>query len=436
MKQDDEQTEQTPLLKEEKEKEKEEKEQKDEKKKDVKGKKDAKGKDEKKPAKKKKSAFQNAKDEGFLLERPFGILSEDNMDILPEEEPSAWSCIATTEPLTQSYRAGNPTPLMLLLIHLGNSVMALLQLFGAWSFLTINAELVFPKCGDKRPSWMCQFTSIAFWTFPLVAGLFVPFFHYWDVSDTRLFYEGLRNKLLVHFTQVPFITNACIVYLIVHFLVGCMMFFFTAARSTSELIEMLKAVLPYFIPILTFFIQTFVTWDIKFFLITLAKYTDEDPAWSKKYLMSCVSASEGVVMKAVENIGRGRLPTDCSNKLFSAVQEEVQKMKDKSDADVEDGKPPQVFEETEEALPWPRIKALLFYQEGFWTLDLLWLPKDLRGSQFRLSFRIFAVAVYLIEALLLFVIACTVITYLSMQGHHIPDSQKEIFSLKPFMLNH
>lgn len=49
--------------------------------------------------------------------------------------------------------------------------------------------------------------------------------------------------------------------------------------------------------------------------------------------------------------------------------------------------------------------------------DLLWMPQDNRAKQFRLAFRVFAFGVFLIQAIVVYLMITTTVLFLETQGH-------------------
>lgn len=356
-----------------------------------------------------------------------GMKDEDDEEtplLEDEDQAPAMSCVNVYEPLTKKYRSETPTPVLLILMHMGTSLLEITELMSGYCFLLVNARTTFPKCGEHRVldkltgmdsghGWLCEGSSIALWTFPLSCCIFVLYFHYWDFCDTRLFYEGLRSQILIHFKLKPFFTHPAILAIFIHFALGLSVFIFGAPSTHEGVMDMARGIVPFLLPICSFMVTLYVTWDIKFFLITLSKFHDIDPHWAKDYLNRCEAVTEHVVMLSYLRLKkRNALPVgQKSSETFGAIRAELMKLEALPEKELH-----QELDENEDGM-MSQILALLFWVPGYWVLDLLWLPNDLRGKQFRAGFRTFGFLLHLVEIFVVYLIACTVFTYMVLQEH-------------------
>jgi hypothetical protein len=379
-----------------------------------------------------------------------GEKSVDKEDIpedeLPDDEDTnVQACILDVyEPVTKTHKSHKfPTPLLLLGICFGLALMELLGVFGAFLFLVTHAHTVFPKCqdrfdflnqyvGGKDHAFLCEGSSWLLWHFPLFCCFVIPLFAYWEFTDQRLFYECLRQKILLKFPEKPFFTAPIIVLLIVWLILGLTTLLFggNPGKDIQKWENMVIVIIPFLLPIISFFIQIFIAWDTKFFLITLSNFADDDVEWSQNQLKSCVAACEEDVEQAYFRlVDSGELPVGGTSrqvfgKLFTKLSEPG--ATDKA----------AVFDFQRWAWScWERTKALIFFRKGFWMTDLLWTPHDNRAKQFRIALRVFAFGVFLIQAIAVYLMITTTILFMETQGHIEEDEVPHwVMWLRAFMI--
>ena len=66
---------------------------------------------------------------------------------------------------------------------------------------------------------------------------------------------------------------------------------------------MLNAMGPFLVPIGSFVVTLFVSWNHNFFLITLANFTAQNARWAKTHLSACQFVSDKQVETAFRNFG-------------------------------------------------------------------------------------------------------------------------------------
>jgi len=319
-----------------------------------------------------------------------------------------------------------PSPLMLLGLCLGMVVMEILGIFGAYMFLVTHAHTLFPMCtqrdflddflGAQNPhSYLCTGSSWCLWTFPLLCCGIIPFLQYWEFCDQRLFYECLREKILVKFPPKRFFTAPIIMLITLWLLLGLTTLFFggNPGKDWQGWVKMAMLIMPFMLPVLSFAMTVFISWDIKFFLITLSNFVDEDVYWAQRHLSQCVSVSDEDVMEAYERLhAAGELPIGgTSEQVFGALKDELSKPESTPSMT-------HVDSDTEKwiATSMDRAMALILFKDGFWLTDLLWMPKDNRAKMFRIMYRVFAAVVWLVVLLVIYLLIITTILFMETQG--------------------
>lgn len=349
-------------------------------------------------------------------------------DELPEDEDTAiMACILDPyEPVTRSHRSHKfPSPIFLLGVCFGLGLMELLGVFGAFLFLVTHAHTLFPKCANQNDflnsligggdhAWLCEGSSWLLWNYPLFCCFVIPLFSYWEFCDQRLFYECLRQKILLKFPEKPFFTAPIIVLLVIWLLLGltALLFGGNPGRDLKKWESMVIVIIPFLLPMISFAITVFIAWDVKFFLITVSNFADDDPEWSQSHLREAVSAAEEDVEHAFFRlVDADEMPIGgTSRQIFGKLCHELNKP-GATDKDA-------IFDFQRWAWScWERTKALVFFRKGFWMTDLLWMPQDNRAKQFRLAFRVFAFGVFLIQAIVVYLMITTTVLFLETQGH-------------------
>lgn len=351
---------------------------------------------------------------------------EEGQDAEKDEELSLFMMLLDPyDAVTKHTHSKLPSPLMLLGLCGGMALVEILGIFGAYMFLVSHAHTIFPKCsqadfidrwmGASPPnSYLCIGSGWLLWTFPLFCVGVIPFTQYWEFCDQRLFYECLREKVLVKFPPKRFFTAPLIIVMMLWFLLGMTTLLFggNPGKDWDGWMKMNMAVLPFLLPVISFAVTLFIAWDIKFFLITLSNYADEDVDWAQRHLAMCVSASDEDVMEAYERLREaGTLPIGGrSEQIFSALKDEISKPSGHSQTNLD-----------EDTLKWiyaslARMKALIFFRDGFWLTDLLWMPQDNRAKMFRIMYRVFTAMVWFTLAFSIYMVVLTTLLYMEAQG--------------------
>lgn len=220
---------------------------------------------------------------------------------------------------------------------------------------------------------------------------------------------------MVKFPPKRFFTAPLIIVMIIWFLLGMTTILFggNPGKDWEGWLKMNMALLPFLLPVVSFAVTLFIAWDIKFFLITLSNYGDEDFDWAKTHLAQCEAKTDEDVMEAYDRLNEaGKFQPGCrSEEIFGALRDELAKP---------ESAPSQTFLDSD-TLVWiktsiKRMNALIFFQDGFWLTDLLWMPQDNRAKMFRIMYRIFTFLVWSTLAFAIYMTVLTTILYMEAQG--------------------
>jgi len=89
-----------------------------------------------------------------------------------------WTCLFSPyEPMTPKFRAEIPSPLMLLALGMGVTIIEACGILGSYTVLLANAQSVFPQCGKYKildrvfgmttqVGWMCEISSLFLFYIP------------------------------------------------------------------------------------------------------------------------------------------------------------------------------------------------------------------------------------------------------------------------------
>lgn len=274
------------------------------------------------------------------------------------------------------------------------------------------------------------------WTFPLVCCMSIPFFQYWDFCDSRLYYECLRNRILLDFREKRFFFAPINMFLFLYLIIALQALMFNAADNWGTWRGIVVAISPAIMPIVSFGITIFMNWDLRFFLITLANFTTHNHMWAQQHIGECVFVPETQLREVYRKmILKGRLPKgepphETFGKLCAQTKRKLNDGKGKLEHVQLDES---IAELSSEA--FKKVLSLLFGIPGFWMTDLLWLPGGRRARLFRAVFYLFNFVILIIECGLLTFVILTVREYLYIQGH-IEDSSLFGMSLKHLMIDH
>jgi len=339
-----------------------------------------------------------------------------------------WTCLFSPyEPMTPKFRAEIPSPLMLLALGMGVTIIEACGILGSYTVLLANAQSVFPQCGKYKildrvfgmttqVGWMCEISSLFLFTFPLVCTAFLPFLSYWEFCAARLYYECLRSRMMLEIPDKPFFTSVFFGFTLLYFIVGMTSILFTGAQEGLQWNNFKRSLMPFLMPIGSFVVSVYASWDVRFFLVSLPNFTKSDYRWAQSWLSACTHIHYLDLRDAYITLHtNGKLDhLELSEQVFDALREEIERASQLT--------PATKSASTKKMLHYQESRtgktaALLCGKNGHWETDLLWIPMDMRATHFRIMFRVFAAGAYILLLGVLWLIVGTIILYLHLQGH-------------------
>lgn len=323
------------------------------------------------------------------------------------------------EPVDEFYQADNPSPLMLLGMHLGLALIQMMSMLGSYITLCANARVLFPRCSDHsiidyvfglhtKTGLLCELFSLLLWTFPLICCALIPFFEYWDFCDSRLYYECLRARVVIQWPDKDILTSPFFYIILAYLLLGMLIVFFGRIDSIEAWHNLCKALVPFLLPVLSFGAKMYAEWDLKYFLITMPLFTKK-LRWAQTHLANCTSATEWHLRKAYHRKAESGFRGASSHEIMDEIREEViAVIRERAST-------PGRYQLQRKARG--KAYALLCGGRGWWIADLLFLPQDPRAAHFRVAFRLFAMVCTLTLIIMAYLLASTFVHHQDLQGH-------------------
>jgi len=345
------------------------------------------------------------------------------------------------------------------------------------AFPLCSAPSAFDRLAGLKPSagagLLCEASSLCVWTFPLLCCMLVPISEFFEFCDTRLFYECLRGKMVVEFPRRRFFTAPFLLLLLGYLclalaavVLGGIPLDAEHADKKGDHANLVRAVLPCLVPACVFLATMWAARDLRASMLTLPSFC-RDLRWAQEHLSGCVVVTEHEASIAGRFLlAETNLPPDMSSahvfhRLRLLSERTAEKLNARSEVHSQTV-PPALpglsplgalgaalntsSARSAESARQERIRgdarrqaerileddleeaggslqsgdrrscALLFGLQGFWVVDLLWLPVDERARQFRCTFRVFGIFTWAVELLLATILFFTVLQYLHMQG--------------------
>eukprot|EP00747_Dinoflagellata_sp_TGD_P164690 gnl/TRDRNA2_/TRDRNA2_184972_c0_seq1.p1 gnl/TRDRNA2_/TRDRNA2_184972_c0~~gnl/TRDRNA2_/TRDRNA2_184972_c0_seq1.p1 ORF type:complete len:404 (+),score=50.58 gnl/TRDRNA2_/TRDRNA2_184972_c0_seq1:130-1341(+) len=201
------------------------------------------------------------------------------------------------------------TPAWMVPFTIVSAILQVTVVSGAHFFMIAYGRHIAPRCSRAGyRQWeehLCEFTTLCFWTYPVVCPLVVVFIFWKNLQDKRLFYECLLNKIFLQFRDLPFFSSPTFWFLMGYgwCALWCLYFIKDTEMKNVSYTELCFGLLAYFTPIVAFLVVLFSTWSVNWHIVTLPKYVQEDRRAAVKLLDECTyvaSIDFGVAFEAVE----------------------------------------------------------------------------------------------------------------------------------------
>lgn len=191
-----------------------------------------------------------------------------------------------------------PEPWYLALYTIGMSAMTGLTIVGALFFLLAAPEKVTPKCwlmvDNPIARGCCVFSTVCFWTYPVVCCIFVVLIFAKNLIETRMYYEFLLHRVVVGFGDQ---SSSFICRPVIGLLVYALLALSTTGWAVSLAYHPSEAVgdvihevqcgyLAYITPVVSFLVVLMSRWSIQGGLVTLPNFL-QDFEWGVDHLRKC-----------------------------------------------------------------------------------------------------------------------------------------------------
>jgi len=215
-------------------------------------------------------------------------------------------------PEEQTFLQFENRPWYMCFSHIFMSLVTGATIAGAYFFLISGGEKITPRCyvyhdfGEKSwipddpnsetwNEWMCNITTISFWTYPLLCPMVVICVYLKNMLDARLYYECLLNGILLDYRNASYVYSPAFWLLMLHGCLGisCLVYIRSAPQWADRPIsEMGANFLAYLVPVAAFLFVLFSQWSVEWHLIPISKYCERDHRQAIKHLDSCLFASD------------------------------------------------------------------------------------------------------------------------------------------------
>lgn len=183
---------------------------------------------------------------------------------------------------------------------------------GAYFFLISGGNKITPRCyvyhdyhdasfipddpnSETWNEWLCNITTICFWTYPLVCPMVVVCVYLKNMLDARLYYECLLNGILLDYRNASYAYSPSFWLLLLHGCLGisCLVYIKSAPQWSDRTVsEMIPSFLAYLAPVGAFLFVLFSQWSVEWHLIPISKYCECDHREAIKHLDRCIFAPD------------------------------------------------------------------------------------------------------------------------------------------------
>lgn len=198
------------------------------------------------------------------------------------------------------------SPWYLLAKNAGTAVVYIVTVSGAYFFVLVAYPTFSPRCYEFSPvhEAVCNFSTVALWTFPLVCLVAALILFSKNILDSRLYYECLLNTILLDYENHSL--NHPMVWFLVLWGASTLIchFYVTPGWIVTDVAYFVFSMLAYYGPIASFLCLFLMHWQVESNLLPLAKFTETDPHYSVEVLAAASEnfAPEPHFRAAFENV--------------------------------------------------------------------------------------------------------------------------------------
>lgn len=339
--------------------------------------------------------------------------------------------------LEAQYRRAAPTARKLVVLQMLYSICCVGYTASAWVYCCIARRSLFIRCPELYPvdildvshkNWYalhgCEASQLFFWTFPLGCCLACIIFYWLDACHVRVWYEMLAHHVIMDFENTHFLKSIKMIVVWIWGVAALSMFVF-AKRLTWDGLMMS---LPYWFPVLSFFVTMYTAWDIEARLMSVATYTSSDPEWAKAHHGRCESYKDFVLREAFNRVHERVQHEMRSGALLADGTHLVVSVKQFTTAGFVDAIHEEAKRVIKDGLTTAEACAdsagVFGWNYHGWMFKLLYtecLQDDTRAMTARFWMRIYAVYSISLLSLVSYLLFTTIVTHLRQQ-RVIPDT--------------
>jgi hypothetical protein len=302
-----------------------------------------------------------------------------------------------------------PSEFSLIAFQVGMSLGYSGYVMTAWLYIGAVRHDVFPDCNHVWPfshemQGVCEFSILAFWTFPIFCCIFLLIFLYRDLLNTRLYYEMLCHNVYLDLENVDFFESQAVRFLLFWMGVASLMY-----PATGNLhIAGMKATVAYWIPVVSFMAMLYASWDLETRLVSLAKYVEREFDDAKVHMQNSVFLRDYLCRQAFERVrdtSRKMQKIHGTGSYVRAVVKMAMKM-------CRTEKQWSLQYQGDEHSGYDSF--FVAFSRTYWVTDFLYCPQleDKRARKFRAWFRVYFIYTFALLTFFLYLGVATIVSHL------------------------
>lgn len=204
-------------------------------------------------------------------------------------------------------------PEYMVMQSIGNAVLAVIIVLGAYWFVISAGDRVTPLCKPYAqphlPVWsfkeeklrenLCYTSTYCFWTYPILCPLAVIWVNWKNLVDKRIFYECLLNRIFLMQSRVSYLTSKTFWFLIIYGVLALSSVLYMQVGQNETLAsspywrykEVVFGLLAYFSAIGAFLLKLFSQWSVNAQIISITNYVYRDSGAALDLMNKCTFVS-------------------------------------------------------------------------------------------------------------------------------------------------
>merc|ERR1719161_1661722 len=200
-----------------------------------------------------------------------------------------------------------PTSAQLVMTQILMTLGYMAYMMSSWLDTAMRHKELFPVCNEywasshfflPLMSSACVSSILIYWTFPIFCCLVLLMFFYRDLLLTQMYYVMFAHQVHLDFRNISFF-GAVSVRIMLSWCVLCVLMYpLTGTTGVHGILQ----TLPFWMPVISFGVMLYSTWDLEKRLVSVAKLVENDVEWAGNHVKNSFFLRDYIAEKALHQV--------------------------------------------------------------------------------------------------------------------------------------